>query len=193
MSKTQTPSLSDPEKIRLLSSVLRQEIVDTILVSGPSSVSDLAQELARPADSLYYHIHKMEKGGILTRHSVRKTLRRDEILYEVAADRLPFRYDTSDPENREMVHKSVSSMLRVMTRDFERGLTFDNAVTEGSAQNIRGSRFKAWLSEKEIEDVNGHLSSIVDLLTHSKRARDRRLHAFAFVMTPLEEKPARRK
>ena len=92
--------LSDPAQIRILASALRGEILDTLMVSGPLSVSDLAHELARPADSLYYHIHKMLDAGILKKRSVRKTIRRDEILYHVAASRVRIRYDLEDAQIR---------------------------------------------------------------------------------------------
>ncbi len=185
--------LADPDQIRVLSSALRGEILDTLMVAGPLSVSDLAQELARPADSLYYHIHKMTDAGILKKHGVRKTIRRDEILYRVAAGRVRLEYDLNHDENLEMVSKAVGSMLRVTKRDFDRGLKLENAVTTGRTRNIRGSRFKAWLSEEEIATVNEHMKSVVEILLSSKRSDDRRLHAFTYVLTPLEEKPARRR
>lgn len=184
--------LSDPVQIQILASALRGDILDSLMVSGPLSVSDLAHELARPADSLYYHIHKMLDAGILEKHSVRKTIRRDEILYHVAAGRVRIRYDLKNAEIREMVGKAVGSMLRVTKRDFDRGLTSENAVTTGPSRNIRGSRFKAWLSREEIAKINEHMKSVVQILLSSRRAHDRRLHAFTYVLTPLEERPARR-
>ncbi|MCH8275941.1 MAG: hypothetical protein IIA50_00160, partial [Bacteroidetes bacterium] len=130
--------------------------------------------------------------GILKKHSVRKTIRRDEILYHVAAGRVRIRYDLENAEIREMVRKAVGSMLRVTKRDFDRGLTSENAVTTGPSRNIRGSRFKAWLSREEIAKINEHMKSVVEILLSSRRAHDRRLHAFTYVLTPLEERPARR-
>jgi len=184
--------ITDPEQMRLLTSALRLEIIDTLLVNGPSSVADLARELARPADSLYYHVHKLLAGGLLSKEGSRKTSRRDEVLYRVDAERVRMRYDTKNEETKEIIKKATRSMLRTTNRDFDEGLDSDHAVTEGSGRNIWAGRFKAWLSEDDVCTVNNHLQQVVDILLASRREEEHNLHAVTLVITPLKERSARR-
>jgi predicted transcriptional regulator len=192
MEKANTRWLTDPDQMRLLTSAIRLEIIDTLLVNGPSSVADLARELARPADSLYYHIHKLLNGGLLSKEGLRKTSRRDEILYRVDASRVRFKYDTGNSEINDIIRQAVRSMMRTSSRDFDEGLGADNAVSEGPARNIWAGRFKAWLSEDDLKTLNHHLHGIIDILLSSRREEGHRLHSVSMVITPLSERSSRR-
>src|SRR5687768_8664088 len=59
-------AISDPAQIRLLSSPVRQEIVDTLSAfGGEASVAALAEQLGRPADGLYYHLRALVRGALV--------------------------------------------------------------------------------------------------------------------------------
>ena len=52
--------------IRLLASPVRQEIVDTLeALGGEASVAELAAEVGRAADGLYYHLRLLVRGGLI--------------------------------------------------------------------------------------------------------------------------------
>src|SRR5512143_3008332 len=49
-----------------LISPVRQEIVDTIeSIGGDVAVADIAAQLGRPADGLYYHLRRLVNAGVL--------------------------------------------------------------------------------------------------------------------------------
>ena len=52
------------EQIALLASPARQEIVDTIeALGGEAAVAELAAQLGRSSDGLYYHLRHLVRGG----------------------------------------------------------------------------------------------------------------------------------
>lgn len=56
----------DPAQVRLLSSPVRQEMVDTLAaLGGEAGVANLADQLGRPADGLYYHLRALVLGGLV--------------------------------------------------------------------------------------------------------------------------------
>ena len=61
----------------------RLEVYENLQIAGPSSIADLALRLGRPADSLYYHIRKMTRVGLLVDRGSRRARRRDEHLFDV--------------------------------------------------------------------------------------------------------------
>ena len=54
-------SLADPTRIRIFDA----------LSAGPSTVSELAERLGLPADRLYYHLDRLEEGGIVRLRAIR--------------------------------------------------------------------------------------------------------------------------
>ena len=52
--------------IAALGSPVRQEIIDTVeLLGGKATIAELAAQLGRPADGLYYHVRRLVAVGLL--------------------------------------------------------------------------------------------------------------------------------
>ncbi len=184
--------IDQPDQIASLASPMRQEIVDSIQASGPSSVADLARQLGCPADSLYYHVARLAEAGLLIEHGVRRSGRKDEAVYDLPGPGMRLHYDPSDPENVSAVNKVIVSMLRVAERDFRAGFNPELAVVEGAGRNLRGYRAKAWLTEEELGELNELLERIDAILTRAKDPGPRRLHAFTWVLSPAKARAPRR-
>ena len=60
------------DQIETLSSPARQGILSSVETYGPCSISEIADNLGRPADSLYYHIRKMTRVGLLVDRGSRR-------------------------------------------------------------------------------------------------------------------------
>ncbi len=59
-------AVSNRALVRLLSSPVRQEIVDTLAtLGGEAGVASLADQLGLPADGLYYHLRALVAGGLV--------------------------------------------------------------------------------------------------------------------------------
>ena len=61
-----------PEHIEALASPMRQRIMDRIEAIGPCSIRDLALSLDVAADSLYYHVRRLQQIGLLSVGSRRR-------------------------------------------------------------------------------------------------------------------------
>lgn len=184
--------IDDPEQLELLASAARQEILDTVEALGTCSVTELAKELGVPADSLYYHVRRLEAAGLLVARGERRTARRDETIYGLCDDSLRVRYDPEDPENVHRVSEIVAALLRVAERDFRDGFTPALATVGGPARNLWGGRVKAWLSDEELREVNDLLQRLMALFRAGSRSEDRQLCSFAWTLAPLEARPVRR-
>src|SRR5438105_4689975 len=58
--------IDDPGKITVLAAPVRVEIATTIqALGGAATVAELAAQLGRPADGLYYHLRAMVTGGLI--------------------------------------------------------------------------------------------------------------------------------
>ena len=184
----------DPLQIRALGSAVRQEIVDTAQALGPCSVADLARELGRPADTLYYHVRALLRVKLLEEAGERGSGREREALYATPSpDRgLSLVYDLEDPENAAAVTRVVGGMLRATQRGFAAAYRPGAAVTEGPRRNLWAARVEGWLADADVEEVNRlleRLRSIVDRPRPlAEPSSGHRLHVLTFVLAPLAEK-----
>ena len=182
------------KQIRSLRTPARQEIVDAIATLGRCSASELAKNLGKPADGLYYHLRILVKAGLIVVTGKRRTTRRDEVLYElpVKARDYRIRYDPHDSANVRAVNQVVKSMTAIAARDFSGGLVPGLAKCNGKDRNIWAARTVGWLSDEERKEVTALLARI-HLLTQQPKTPNRQvLQAFTFVWAPVHPAPIRR-
>ena len=67
MTSKKTLMLKTAKQVRALRTPVRQGIVETFLRLGECTVGELAAELGREPATLYYHVHALEKAGIVLR------------------------------------------------------------------------------------------------------------------------------
>ena len=179
--------MRDPAQIRALRSPLRQEIVDVAQALAPCAVADLARELGRPADGLYYHVRALVAAGLLVSAGERGIGRQREALYATVAPEggLRLLYDPADPENAAAVTAAVGSMLRLTARNFADAFRTDQDVCcEGPRRNLWAGRTTGWLAPGDLEEVNELLQRLRAVLERP-RADGTRLHAVTYVVAPV--------
>lgn len=182
----------DPARIRLLSSAVRQEIVDTLAaLGGEAGAADLAGHLGRPADGLYYHLRALVRGGLVEEVPGEGAERRFRLAGEGST---PFRlvYDLGPGGNVPELRAFARGLLQVAGRDFERALDAGNAAVIGPARELWASRNKGWLGPTDIVEVNALLERLSALTSQPKAPGRDRLVSLAFVLAPVDARPKRR-
>lgn len=177
-------------EIELLASPTRIEIVDTLEALGDASVAELAAQLGRPADGLYYHLRQLADGGLIEEEETPEGRR-----YRTRArpgERLRLRYRPGDTPNAKAVGRAAASQLRVSGRDFARALADPASVVDGAARDLWAARSKGWVGPHELAEINRLLAQAMALLHRPRRPRGGKLIALSWVMAPLDAKPARR-
>lgn len=186
-------SIRGPEQLRALRSPVRQEIVDTVQSLGACSAAEIARELGRPADGLYYHLRALLRVGLLEEAGTRLSQGRSEALYSTRSPESPMRlhYDPEDPENVQAVLEVVASMLRMTERDFASAFK-PGVISEGPERSLWAARTKGWLSDADLREVNRLLGEIKAIFEKAKEPGRERLHAFTFVNLPIASRSVRR-
>jgi DNA-binding transcriptional ArsR family regulator len=180
---------SQPQ-LRVLTSMVRQEIVDVLAQMGTASVAEVAATLGRPPDSLYYHLRALQKAGLVLPAGVRRRSRRQEVLFRTVAPELMLRYQPGHPPNRKAVTAIVGSMLRLGFRDFRRAFERPSVIVSGNHRELWALRRTGWLSPAQVATVN---RSIQQLSRNVAKSRGQgQLYAITVVLTPLEQRRGRR-
>jgi DNA-binding transcriptional ArsR family regulator len=191
MARVQGKALEDARRIALLASPARIELVDTLeALGGSATVAELAAQLGRPADGLYYHLRQLAAGGLVDEEESDGGRR-----YRVRASgngRLRLRYRPGATANARAVGQVAGSVLRVAGRDFEAALADPKTVAEGPARELWVARGKGWVGAAELTEINTLLTRLSTLLQQPRSPRRQRLVALSWVLAPVDAKPARR-
>ncbi|MCC6926082.1 helix-turn-helix domain-containing protein [Novosphingobium sp.] len=187
------PLVSDPAQIRLLSSSVRQELVDTLsALGGEAEIAQLAEHLGRPADGLYYHMRMLDVAGLVREVPGTAGHKQRFRLAEPGGFPLRLGYDLGPQGNGPELLRFAKAMLQVAGSDFENAITDDAAITEGPERTLWASRNKGWLSPAELAEVNGLLERLSELVSQPRNGDRQTLVSFAFVLAPVRSRPKRR-
>lgn len=186
-------AIADPAQIRLLSSPVRQEMVDTLAaLGGEASVAMLAEQLGRPADGLYYHLRALVKGGLVREVA---TPEGEERLYRLAGEgNAPLRlaYNLGPGGNGQELADFTHGLLQIAGRDFNEALESEGVSVDGPRRALWASRNKGWLSAEDLKEVNRLLERLSALTSQPKAEGRDRLVSLAFVLAPVNPRPKRR-
>lgn len=178
-------------QIAALASPARIEIVMTLEALGATaSVAELAAELGRPADGLYYHLRALAKAGLIERVACDGGQRYHSTTPR--GQRMRMRYRLGARGNAKAVARVAASMLRMAGRDFTRALMREDMVAAGAQRELWVARVKGWVGAPEIAEINRLLARMLELLHQSRTGRAEKLLALSWVLAPIEAKPARR-
>jgi DNA-binding transcriptional ArsR family regulator len=179
--------------IEVLASPIRQEIVDTLAaLGGHVSAAELALQLGRHADGLYYHLKVLCKAGLLTESAGGDEEARRYALPGEATRALRLAYRTETAADRQALRKFARGLLKVAQEDFEEALDRPNPAVSGDARELWASRSKAWLSRDEVVEVNGLLQRLCELMSQPRTAERDRILSCTFVLAPHVPRPKRR-
>jgi DNA-binding transcriptional ArsR family regulator len=180
-----TRAIDDPALITLLASPVRQEIVDTLAaLGGDASVADLALQLGRHADGLYYHLKVLCKARLIVELDAASG---DERRYRLAGDasqplRLAYRVD--DADHVAALRKFAHGLLQVAEKDFGEALAMPGVVLEGPARQLWAARNKGWLSQSELEEANALLERLCALMSQTRTTERSLLLSCTFALAP---------
>jgi biotin operon repressor len=165
----------------------REDIIDAVGLMGPCTVPDLARFLGRSRHALYYHVRALRDCGLLIETHRTGGGKKTTALYDLPGRPLSVQYDLSTERTRHAVVQLARTRLRSATRGFVRACSPDIAVTQGPRRNLWVARWKGWLSDRELQEANEHLSRLIELLRHDGRGtrEGRAPYELTFALAPI--------
>lgn len=178
------------KEIKVLASPARIELIDTLeALGGDASVAELAAQLGRPADGLYYHLRHLAAAGLIVETATAEGKR---YRPRTRGEGLRLRYRPGATANAKAVGRVAASVLRIARRDFTRALADPHANAEGPLRELWAARGKGWVGESELAEINRVLTRLTMLLRRPRSATRQRLIVLSWILAPVDAKPARR-
>lgn len=170
--------LVNPQQIKSLGSPVRLAIVEALESSSPLSVASLARRLGDTPDGLYYHLHILERRGLVKKKGELVFLTRPMMLLA---------YDAADQKNRRAVIQVARALLRSAYRSFVAAFRPGVRVS-GRRRELWVGQRAARLTPAQLERMNAILWDA--LLTFSDGpAEDERnpVYVFTFALSPYSK------
>lgn len=187
------PPIRDPRQTRALASPVRQEILDAIEGSGPCTVAQVAEHLARPADGLYFHVRALEKAGLLRRTGETGEGRSRAGVFDVPARPVRLDYAGGGRTRTRRLGPVLDCLLRLARRDTARALASGDAVVDGPARDLWVARVRGRVSQRDLERINALLAECMGIVRDARCDDGGQPIALAFALTPQtpERRPPR--
>lgn len=175
--------IRQPKQVRALESPMRQEIVDALAVLGPASITDLAEHLGRAADSLYFHVKKLVKVGLVQEIEKERAGRHVWAMYALPSQSVRLAYDSSSARSIKNV---VAGALRLSLRELGQALADGDQRLSGPERNVWGARTKGWLSPADCAEIDRLLERLVQIMKRHGPGPGRTVHSLAWVFSPSQ-------
>lgn len=182
--------VDDPAQIRLLGSPVRNDVVLFLDGEGPATVASIARGLGRPADTLYYHLGRLEEAGLIVRRGEDGG---EAAVFDVPGRPVTLRYRPDDPANAAAIVDAVGTTLRSVERRFGAALAEGAFELSGPERNLWASRGRGRLTDAELAEVNEAIRRILAIFRGAAGSDGGRMHEVTLVVVPLPEEPADRR
>ena len=177
--------VKDAAQVRALSGPLPHRLVSALERLGACTVSDLAAAIDEPPASLYYHVRKFVRTGLVRECGTRGEGTRAETVYEIPGRELVFDHANESSEYLAALGKAVASVLRLASRTYETALGRRGARRLGSRRNQMIQQHYARLSATDLAELNRRLEDIADFVRERDRPGAKPWVSITMVLAPL--------
>jgi DNA-binding transcriptional ArsR family regulator len=193
MSKKSKPTknlhiIYDPEKMWVLASPIRVEVLNAICALDECSVTEVAAFTGRSRTSLYPHIDQLVEAGLIIEGDARLAGKRYEQLYRPIARTVATKHNSKDPENVAYHQAYGNAVGRLMARLHERATASPNAVVRGPLRDTNAGISTAWVDDGSLEEVNKLVERIWEICRDSRPEEGKRLINIGVMMAPDRRK-----
>ena len=164
----QTYFIDDPKQLKELTSPVRQVILNALAASPqPLTMRELADDINRPADGLYYHVRSLVRSGLVLEQTAHTEQGRTIAAYQAAGRRFRIKYNFAMRHFKKLMKSIVAAAGRLAHRDFERALELEDVRAHSADRNLHMARLEGWLTRKQLEAVNRKIEEINEIVTTS--------------------------
>ena len=152
------------DQLECLASSRRQAVLDLVATFGPVSANDLARLSGMKRTTLYQHIDKLLKVGLVLDSGHRGSGPNAEQVYRTPAPRMRLAKAMADDRNAARFSRIAAALLRQTERDIEAGMVSDRKQTIGPGTNLMFHRYVGAPSPETLAAINQKIEDIKSLI-----------------------------
>lgn len=177
--------LRQAAELEAVVSPVRHHLLRTLSVLGPSSVKELARDMGRSPESLYYHLRALVDAGLVVEHGERSVNGRSEALFRTIAPQLVTDAEASDPEYLDAYRRSASALLRLADRQLTTAIQEQEDTGSKRPVSLRIQQLQARLSRRDQRELARRLDSVLEFLSSADDPAQTERIVVTLVSAPL--------
>lgn len=171
---------------------MRHRIVGCLARGGPASVRELAAQVERVPEGLYYHVRALVAAGLVEPRGESLRAGRREARYGLAAVRL-----RTDPASRSRPYRRAlgetgAALLRLAAREVRSSVGRSDLALAGATRNFLIRRYQLRMSRPQLATLNARLERLGAWIeSHQRLAQGGEDLALAIALVPHPAGPHR--
>jgi DNA-binding transcriptional ArsR family regulator len=174
----------DLAQMEAMVSPLRHQIMRTVGAYGVASIKQIATQLERSAESLYYHFRALEQVGLLIDAGARELNGRSEALYSTVAQEILTDARSTSPDYLDALKRAASALLRLADRQLAAELDFMMETRTARSIAFRIQQRNARLTPEVAAELSARLDDVMDFLQQNDCA-DGEMISLTFASSPI--------
>ena len=171
------------DQLQALESPMRQRIVATLEDRGPSTVAEIAEDMGRIPESLYYHVRMLVDVELLVVCDQRGAGRRQEAVYRSVAPVLRLDYENRDDDWNRGLERAASAYLRAAGRQYAEALTSPEVRRSGDRREVRVMQINVRLGEEALAEVHRRMDELHDYCVDEHRKGEGTFYSLTALLT----------
>lgn len=186
--KPRLQRLREPEKLRVLAAPLALQILNALQGQDEATAAELAEQVGRPREVIYYHLHRLVEAGFVREIGRRATARRPVGVYRAAATDV--KIDASDPKADwpEALQHLYRSALRALERDVRASVAAGHRPGTAPRSDFFLMARRLRLDEQGLREMNLLFAAVIEGALRRATARTGAVYSFAVALAPVVEK-----
>lgn len=186
--KPRLQNLREPEKLRVLAAPLGLQILNALQGQEEATAAELAEQVGRPREVIYYHLHRLVEAGFVREVGRRATGRRPVGVYRAAATDV--RIDASDPgvDWREALSGLYRAALRALERDVSASVAAGHRPGRAPQSNFFLMARRLRLDEQGLREMNLLFNAVIEGALRRATSRTGPVYSFAVALAPVGER-----
>jgi len=172
----------DPEKMWVLASPIRVEVLNAVCALGECSAAHIAELTGRSRTSLYPHIEMLLEAELIVESGVRLAGKRYEQLYRPIARLVATKHNSKDPENIAYHQAYGNAVGRLIARLHEQATADPQAQVRGPLRDTLAGITSAWVDDDSLTEINELIERIWEICQSSRPGDDKRLVNLGFML-----------
>lgn len=177
------PTITRPEQVEALSSPVRHQIHLALELLGPASAFELARHMGKQPESLYYHLRKLQKAGVVEETGERVRSGRAETIFGLRGGEVRIDRDANSKPFRASMAKGCRALLRYAERSFIRAVVSKTGGELRRRGSLRVEQSEVRLSSAELRELNRRLDEINDFVRTCSKAGRGKIHTLTFCLS----------
>ena len=186
MSSSKPIVLKRPAELRAVAGPVAHRIISVMERMRRCTVAELAEHTGIEAGSLYYHVRKLKKIGVLVESERRSTGGRQEVVYELAGSEVVLDTTAAGRGFVRELQRSIRTRFRAVERAYLNALGRKDTVRKGRGRNLSLHQHHARLSARDRTELYRRIAELEAFLIERDNPRAGSFVNVTIAVVPVE-------